>query len=174
MGSGKQSCRDGRVRTFEPVRVSEHIESCRARTARLCNLADAASRALHVCNQCEPDEPLLGTCADVAHQLLDDVLRQLLDQEHTALSPLGIVSHDIDPQTRAMEIAVGCEAQRLVLDRARNIALAPKYVLKSSGIEPADETNEVVKSLRDLEEGIRTVLDGLHPATMSLPTPTIH
>ncbi|HEY0682975.1 MAG TPA: hypothetical protein VGD45_11645 [Steroidobacter sp.] len=174
MGSEKQSCRDGRGRTFEPLRVSVHIESCRARTARLSNLAHAASQALHVCKQYEHDEPHLGTCVDVAQHLLDDVVRQLLDQVHTALSPLGIVSHDIDPQTRAMEIAVGCEAQRLVLDRARNLALATIYVLKSSGIEPADDTNEVVKSLRDLEEGIRTVLDGLHPATMSLPTPTIH
>jgi hypothetical protein len=118
MGSDKQFCRDDRARTFEPVRVSEHIESCRARTARLSNLADAASRALHACIDYEPDKPHLGTCVDVAHQLLNDVLRQLLDQVHTALSPLGIVSHDIDPQTRAMEIAVGCEAQRLVLGRA--------------------------------------------------------
>jgi hypothetical protein len=96
---------------------------------------------------------------------------ELLDQVHTALLPLGVVSHDVDPQSRAADIAAGCEAQRRLLHRARHLTLAVIYVLRSSELDGTDEADEIIESLHELEDGIRLVLDGLLPAAMSLPTP---
>lgn len=173
MGREKQTRHlDGRTSGFEPMRVSEHIESCRAHTASLGDLSDTASQALHEWVEYEANEPHLGTCMDVVRQLVDQVVRHLLDQVYAALSPFGIVAHEIDPQYRAMDIAVACEAQRQILNRARQITLATIFILRGCGMERADHTDELIESLRDLEEGLRTVIDALHPATMSLPTPS--
>ena len=100
-----------------------------------------------------------------------DAALELLDQVHAALLPLGVVSHDVDPESRAMEIAAGCEAQRKVLHRARHLTLAVIYVLRSSEMDGTDEADEIIESLHELEGGIRLVLEGLLPAAMSLPTP---
>lgn len=148
---------------FDALRVSEHIESCRAHAASLSGLAHIATQALHTCIEYGPDEPHLGTCMDGALELLDQV--------HAALLPLGVVSHEIDPESRAVEIAAGCETQRGVLHRARHLTLAVIYVLRSSEMDGTDEADEIIESLHELEEGIRLVLDGLLPAAMSLPIP---
>ncbi|WP_161827365.1 hypothetical protein [Steroidobacter agaridevorans] len=153
----------GPVLSFKPVLVAEHIESCRAHAASLSGLANIATQTLHTCFEYGPDEPHLGTCMDAALELLDQV--------HTALQPLGAVSHYADPVSRASEIAAGCEAQRKALHRARHLTLAVIYVLRSSEMDGTDEADEIIESLHELEEGIRLVLEGLLPAAMSLPDP---
>lgn len=149
----------GQDLAFDPVRVSEHIESCRAHAANLSGHAHIAAQALHECIEYEPHEPHLGTCMDVAVEMLDQV--------HAALSPLAIVSHDVDPQTRAAEIYARCETQRRTLNRAQHITLATTYILESSEIDRTDDTDEIIESLREIEGGIRMVIEGLHPAAMS-------
>lgn len=164
MGRKKQpSAPEKQVPEFDLVRVSELIEACRAHTASVQELADVTSQALHKCFEYESGEPHLGKCIDVVRQLLDQVL--------TALPPLGVVSHDADPQNRAMEIAVGCEGQRKLLHGAWHITIATIYILKRAGLDQSDQNNEIMASLRDLEEGIRTIFDSLNPITLALPTP---
>lgn len=174
MGSKRLAAQpDTQVIEFEPLRVAELIEACRAHTASLQDIANTASEALHEFFEYEIDEPHLGTCIDVVKQLLDEVLRQLLDRVLTALPPLGIVEHDADPAHRAMEIAAGCEAQRQQLLRARHITLATIYTLRSS-VEQCLEVNATIESLRDLEGGVREVFDGLNPLALGLPTPSMN
>lgn len=161
MGRKKQSRHlEQQIREFDPVRVPEFIETCRAHVASLQNLAHVTSRALHECYEYETNESHLGKCIDVVRQLLDQVL--------TALPPLGIVTPDADPQTRATEIAAGCDAQRQLLLGARHLTLATIQILKTAGLDPSAQNKEIMASLRDLEEGVRTAFDALSPVTANL------
>lgn len=149
---------------FDPLRASEVVEACRAHVASLQDIASTTSQALHEFFEYDKDEPNLGSCIGVVHQLLERVL--------SALPLLGLVLHDHDPVIRAQEIAAGCEVQRLSLLGARHVTLAAIYVLKSSFQEPCDhQVDETLECLRDLEEGIRLVLDGFNPVTLGLPIP---
>jgi hypothetical protein len=151
------------VPELDLVRVSELIEASRAHTATVQDLADITSQSLHKCFEYESGEPHLGKCIDVVRELLNQVLK--------ALPPLGIVSHDADPQSRAKEITVGCEGQRKLLHGAWHVTIATIYILKRAGLDPSDQNIEILASLSNLEDGIRTIFDSLNPITLALPAP---
>jgi hypothetical protein len=138
---------------FDPLRVSELIEACRANVASLAELAEVTSRALRECYEYEDDEPHLWQCCDL--------VRQVLAQAQTALGPLGVISHETAPITRAAEVANGCEEQQQRLRPAVHVIRAAIYILR--GIE-SNHDDQVLPALRDLETGIASVVDGLERA----------
>ena len=135
---------------FDPLMVSELIEACRANVASLTELAEVTSRALHECYEYEDDEPHLWQCCDL--------VRQVLAQAQTALVPLGVISHETAPITRAAEVANGCEEQQQRLRPAVQVIRAAIYILR--GLE-SNHDDQVHPALRDLESGIASVVDGL-------------
>jgi hypothetical protein len=144
--------------SFDPLVASELIEACRAHVASLTELADVTARVLRECYEYEDDEPHLGQCCDL--------VRQILVQVQAALIPLGIVSHDTDPLTRAAEVAKSCEEQRRLLCPAVHVIRASLSILR--GVEP-NYHDEVLPALRDLESGMAMVIDGLERVVRRCP-----
>src|SRR5262249_40497219 len=142
--------RDEQAYKFDPTRASEILDSCRAHIADLTTVAALTSEALGEWFEYEPHEVHLGKCLAM--------VRQLLDQALMALPALGIISQGNDPQTLTMELACGCENQRMLILGARHITLATIFILRSSGLDQLSENRDVSQSLDDLEDGIRTVL----------------
>ncbi len=138
---------------FDPLIASELIETCRAHVASLTELAEVTTRALRECYEHGDDEPHLWQCCDL--------VRQILMQVQAALIPIGVVSHEADPLTRAAEITKGCEAQRRLLRPAVHVIRASICILR--GVDPHYH-DQVLPALRDLESGMATVIDGLETA----------
>lgn len=144
--------------SFDPSIASELIEACRAHVASLTELADVAARSLRECYEYGDDEPHLWQCCDL--------VRQILMQVHAALIPIGVVSHETDPLTRAAEITKGSEEQRRLLRPAVHVIRASIYILR--GVEP-NSYDQVLPALRDLESGMATAIDGIEKATQGCP-----
>lgn len=143
---------------FDPLIASELIEACRAHVASLTELADVTARSLRECYKYGDDEPHLWQCCDL--------VRQILMQVQAALIPIGVVSHEADPLTRAVEIKKGSEAQRRLLRPAVHVIRASICILR--GVEP-NYHDQVLPALRDLESGMATVIDGLEKAIQGCP-----
>lgn len=143
---------------FDAIAVAELIEVGRARVANLSELAGVTARTLFELYDYESDDPELWQCCQL--------IRQVLKQTHAALIPLGIVSHDTAPLTRALEIATGCEAQCQWLRPAVHVARATIHVLINVKL---DHHDEVLPALRDLESGIADVVAGLEKIIQRCP-----
>jgi hypothetical protein len=138
------------VPILDSVIASELIEDCRVHVASISELADVTARALRECYEYEDDEPQLWQCCGL--------VRQLLMQVHAALVPLGIESHETEPHVHAIRVEKTCEAQRRMLRPAVHVVRAGIYIVEN--IEP-NYNDQVVPALRDLENGIAMVIDGL-------------
>jgi hypothetical protein len=138
------------VPSRESLIAAELIESCRAHVATITELAEITTRALRECYEYEDDEPQLWHCCGL--------VRHLLMQVHTALVPIGIVSHETDPHAHALTIEKTCEEQRRLLRPAIHVVRQGIYIVEN--IEP-NYNDQVVPALRDLENGISMVIDGL-------------
>lgn len=143
---------------LDPLIASELIEACRAYVVSITELADVTARVLRECYEYEDDEPHLWQCCDF--------VRQILTQVQAALLPLGVVSHETDPLTRATEITKGCDEQRRLLQPAVHVIRASIYIL--GGVEP-NYRDQVLLALRDLESGMAAVIDGLEAAIQGRP-----
>jgi len=161
---------DTRVPGLDPPQTAALIETCRAHAASVIGIADAISQALHEFFEYEPDEPHLGMCFDAVCQLLEDARRDLLDPGVTALSALSVVASNAESTDRASEICAAIGSQRQNLLRARHITLSTLYVMRTNGIEQSPEVSETTQSLRDLEQAIQHLIDGLDAMTPKMPT----
>lgn len=144
--------------SFDPLVASEFIEACRAHLASVIELTDVTVLTLRECYEYDDDEPHLWQCCDLVHQVLMQV--------QAALIPLGIVSHEADPLTRAAEIAKGCDDQRRLLCPSVHVIRASIHILR--GVEP-DDHDQVLPALRDLESGLSLIIDGLDRAIEACP-----
>lgn len=143
---------------FDAVAVAELVEAGRARVAHPSVLAGFAARTLFEVYDYESDDPELWQCCQL--------IRQVLKQAHLALIPLGIVSHDTAPRTRAEEIATGCEALRQWLRPTVHVVRATPHVLIDVKF---DHHEEVLPALRDLERGLADVIAGLEKVIQRCP-----
>jgi hypothetical protein len=134
--------------------MAELIESCRAHAASVAELADVTSKALDQCYGYEENEPHLGQCCEL--------VGQVLEQTESALVALGVVSHDVEPQSHAEEVAKGCELQRRSLTRAMHVVRATSAVL---GTFESNSHDQVLLALHDLESGIQFLIDALRRVT---------
>jgi len=141
---------------FEPLRMAELIESCRAHAVSVTELAEVTSRALYECYQYEANEPHLGQCCDL--------VRHVLDQAASALVSLGVVSYDVEPRSRATEIE-HCEVQGQSLTRAMHVVRATISIV--GRLQPHAH-EDVLLALRSLEGGIGSVIEGMGRATRGL------
>lgn len=146
------------VSRFDAIAVAELIEAGRARVANLSDLAAVTARTLFELYDYESDDPELWQCCQL--------IRQVLKQTQAALIPLGIVSYDTAPLTRAEEIATGCEAQRRWLRPAVHVVRAIIHVLIDVKL---DHHDELLPALRDLEGGIADVVVGLEKVIQRCP-----
>lgn len=150
---------DIEVPSFDPLVASELIEACRAHLASVIELTDVTVLTLREFYEYEHDEPHLWQCCEL--------VRQVLMQVQAALIPLGIVSHEEDPFTRAAEIAKGCDDQRrLLLCPSVHVIRASIHILR--GVEPNDH-DQGLPALRDLESGLTLIIAGLDRVIEACP-----
>jgi hypothetical protein len=130
------------------------MDGCRAHTASIAELAGATSKALSQCYQYEKNEPHLGQCCELVHQVLE--------QTKWALAMRGVGSRDTEPSVYVKEVSKGCELQAQSLTRAMHVVRAMSEIL---GRLQFNHHNQILLGLYDLESGTQLLVDGLRKVT---------
>lgn len=134
-----------RVASLEAKSITDLVETCRAKVAKLIKPTEITYRSLFEYYDYEGDDPELWQCCRLVCQLL-----RLTD---VALISLGIIPHKIFPRECA-EIAMRCEAQQRWLCPAMHVIRSVIYVLID---QEADQLDEILPTLRDIERDINEI-----------------
>ncbi|GFE79252.1 hypothetical protein GCM10011487_12520 [Steroidobacter agaridevorans] len=143
-----------RVRASAPVTVeaksiTDLVETCRAKVAKLIKPTEITYRTLFEYYDYEGDEPELWQCCRL--------VCQLLKQTDAALIQLGITPYKIFASECA-DIATGCEAQQRWLRPGIHVVRSIIYVLLD---QKAGQIDEIVPQLRDLERELNGIIGAL-------------
>lgn len=135
--------------TFEAKSITDLVEACHAKVAKLIKPTEITYRTLFEYYDYEGDDPELWQCCRL--------VCQLLKQTESALIPLSTTPHKIFPSECA-DIATGCEAQQRWLRPAVHVIRSIIYVLLE---QKADQINEVLPALRDMEREVNGIVGAL-------------
>lgn len=143
-----------RVRAGAPVMVeaksiTDLVETCRAKVAKLIKPTEITYRTLFEYYDYEGDDPELWQCCRL--------VCQLLKQTDAALIQLGITPHKIFASECA-DIATRCEAQQRWLRPAIHVIRSTIYVLLD---QKADQVDEILPDLRDIERELNGIIGAL-------------
>lgn len=136
------------------TRMAELLDSCRAHTANVAELAGATSMALTQCYQYEEDEPHLGQCCAL--------VQQVLEQTKWALATRAVGSREVELSVYVEELSKGCELQVQSLTRAMHVVRAMSEILDRLQFNHHDH---ILLGLYDLESGMQFLVDGLRKVT---------
>ncbi|WP_161828470.1 hypothetical protein [Steroidobacter agaridevorans] len=135
--------------TFDAKSITDLVETCRTKVARLIKPTEITYRTLFEYYDYEGDDPELWQCCRL--------VCQLLKQTDAALIQFGITPHKIFPSECA-DIATGCEAQQRWLHPAIHVIRSVIYVLLD---QKADRIDEVLPALRDMERDVNEIVGAL-------------
>jgi hypothetical protein len=136
------------------TRMAELLDSCRAHSASIAELAGATSKALSQCYQYEENDPHLGQCCEL--------VQQVLEQTKWALATRGVGSREVEPTAYVEEISKGCERQLQSLSRAMHVVRAMGEIL---GALHPNHHDHILLALYDMESGIQMLIGGLRKVT---------
>lgn len=135
--------------TFEAKSITDLVETCHAKVAKLINPTEITYRTLFEYYDCEGDDPELWQCCRL--------VCQLLKQTDAALITFGNMPHKIFPRECA-EVATVCEAQQRWLRPATHVIRSIIYALLDQNAEHVDE---ILPALRAIERDLNEIIGAL-------------